>query len=207
MFINEWVPGVAYTLRTDNAPNGVCIRDIFLDMTTAEAQFYQKLTDDQPFKVNSTDIDGHVMSIITHKGECKTIQTLRELGWEVANIFPKDVRGFFVPVDSAEIETASDDSPLPPLKEEKVLTPEDVGSILAPELFDKLRGIWTVSLVPTDLGREYGAKVYTNIETWHQYVDSAVEEDKQSIKRALRKKRRELEKELKATKELLSTFA
>jgi len=36
----KWIVSRIYTLKEGNAPDGRPIRDLFLEMTTAEAQFY-----------------------------------------------------------------------------------------------------------------------------------------------------------------------
>ena len=144
----QWIVSRIYTLKEGNAPDGRPIRDLFLEMTTAEAQFYNDLTDDKPFLVNSVDLDGNVTSIIAHGGEVKNITSLRDRGWEIACVFPAEVRGFFDELSTNTIDALEPYDDIPPLKEEKELTPEDVGSILDVDLFKKLSGLWTVTLYP-----------------------------------------------------------
>lgn len=203
----QWIVSRIYTLKEGNAPDGRPIRDLFLEMTTAEAQFYKDLTDDKPFLVNSVDLDGNVTSIITHGGEVKNITSLRDHGWEIACVFPADVRGFFdemIP-DKIAVSEPGDDNP--PLKEEKELTPEDVGSILDVDLFKKLSGLWTVTLYPTALGLELGMPTYSDIRNWNNDMDKDVELMRNIAKKKLKEKRKDLERQLKETKKLLSTFA
>lgn len=202
----QWVVSRIYTLKEGNAPDGRPIRDLFLEMTTAEAQFYNDLTDDKPFLVNSVDLDGNVTSIIAHGGEVKNITSLRDHGWEIACVFPADVRGFFDELIPDKI-AVSEPVEVPPLKEEKELTPEDVGSILDVDLFKKLSGLWTVTLYPTALGLELGVPTYADIDNWNKSIDKEVATQRNNAKMQLKEKRKDLERQLKETKHLLSTFA
>lgn len=202
----QWIVSRIYTLKEGNAPDGRPIRDLFLEMTTAEAQFYNELTDDKPFLVNSVDLDGNVTSIIAHGGEVKNITSLRDHGWEIACVFPAEVRGFFEELTPDKIAVSEPDE-VPPLKEEKELTPEDVGSILDVDLFKKLSGLWTVTLYPTALGLELGMPTYADIDNWNKSIDKEVARERNNAKMQLKEKRKDLERQLKETKQLLSTFA
>lgn len=203
----KWSVSRIYTLKEGNAPDGRPIRDLFLEMTTAEAQFYIELTDDKPFLVNSVDLDGNVTSIITQGGTLKNITSLRDHGWEISCVFPADVRGFFDEVSASPVDALEPYDDNPPLKEEKELTPEDVGSILHPDLFKKLSGLWTITLYPTALGLELGMPTYSDIDNWTKHIDKDVEKQRNNAKLQLKEKRKNLERQLKETKHLLSTFA
>lgn len=203
----KWIVSRIYTLKEGNAPDGRPIRDLFLEMTTAEAQFYNDLTDDKPFLVNSVDLDGNVTSIIAHGGEVKNTTSLRDHGWEIACVFPADVRGFFDELSANKVDALEPYDENPPLKEEKELTPEDVGSTLHPDLFKKISGLWTVTLYPTALGLELGMPTYSDIDNWNKSIDKDVEKQRNNAKLQLKEKRKDLERQLKETKHLLSTFA
>lgn len=203
----QWIVSRIYTLKEGNAPDGRPIRDLFLEMTTAEAQFYNDLTDDKPFLVNSVDLDGNVTSIIAHGGEVKNITSLRDHGWEIACVFPAEVRGFFDELSTNTVDALEPYDDIPPLKEEKELTPEDVGSILDVDLFKKLSGLWTVTLYPTALGLELGMPTYSDIDNWNKSIDKDVAKQRNNAKMQLKEKRKDLERQLKETKYLLSTFA
>ena len=203
----QWIVSRIYTLKEGNAPDGRPIRDLFLEMTTAEAQFYNDLTDDKPFLVNSVDLDGNVTSIIAHGGEVKNITSLRDRGWEIACVFPAEVRGFFDELSTNTVAALEPYDDIPPLKEEKELTPEDVGSILDVDLFKKLSGLWTVTLYPTALGLELGVPTYADIDNWNKSIDKDVAKQRNNAKMQLKEKRKDLERQLKETKHLLSTFA
>lgn len=203
----QWIVSRIYTLKEGNAPDGRPIRDLFLEMTTAEAQFYNDLTDDKPFLVNSVDLDGNVTSIIAHGGEVKNITSLRDHGWEIACVFPVEVRGFFDELSTNTVAALEPYDDIPPLKEEKELTPEDVGSILDVDLFKKLSGLWTVTLYPTALGLELGVPTYADIDNWNKSIDKDVAKQRNNAKMQLKEKRKDLERQLKETKHLLSTFA
>lgn len=203
----QWIVSRIYTLKEGNAPDGRPIRDLFLEMTTAEAQFYNDLTDDKPFLVNSVDLDGNVTSIIAHGGEVKNITSLRDHGWEIACVFPAEVRGFFDELSTNTVAALEPYDDIPPLKEEKELTPEDVGSILDVDLFKKLSGLWTVTLYPTALGLELGVPTYADIDNWNKSIDKDVAKQRNNAKMQLKEKRKDLERQLKETKHLLSTFA
>ena len=204
---HQWIVSRIYTLKEGNAPDGRPIRDLFLEMTTAEAQFYNDLTDDKPFLVNSVDLDGNVTSIIAHGGEVKNITSLRDHGWEIACVFPAEVRGFFDELSTNTVDALEPYDDIPPLKEEKELTPEDVGSILDVDLFKKLSGLWTVTLYPTALGLELGVPTYADIDNWNKSIDKDVAKQRNNAKMQLKEKRKDLERQLKETKYLLSTFA
>lgn len=203
----QWIVSRIYTLKEGNAPDGRPIRDLFLEMTTAEAQFYNDLTDDKPFLVNSVDLDGNVTSIIAHGGEVKNITSLRDHGWEIACVFPAEVRGFFDELSTNTVAALEPYDDIPPLKEEKELTPEDVGSILDVDLFKKLSGLWTVTLYPTAMGLELGVPTYSDIDNWNKSIDKDVAKQRNNAKMQLKEKRKDLERQLKETKHLLSTFA
>lgn len=202
-----WVVGQAYDLKNDWVEiEGKTVREIYLEMDTAEAKLYDKITGNRPFIVERVSTDGVTVISRPHDDKTFTVGDIREYGWEVATIFPHSVRGFFEEVDMVKVKTETPVE-LPPLKEEKRLTPDQVESILNPELFKMLRGLWTVSLVPTELGRSLNMNKFVEISDSLDAVNYAVSEDIQRAKKTLRQQRKDLEKQLKETKALLSTFA
>lgn len=201
---NRWIAGVWYDLKNHKvASSGLSVREMYLDMTTIDAMIYEKLTENKPFMVMSGDVFGNVSAIMTHDNKIIDYHWIADNYDCLADyIFPTDHRNFFEEVDAVKVPI--DNVPPKTIKEEidePVLTEKKNSGKLDLSFLDGLRGLWTVNVVPSELGEKLGVGSYINFTNDDMHK---INRDINLARASLIAHTEEMEKQLAKQKELIA---